>query len=108
MKPRRGKRDYSALEYHCLVRATDGKRKLTTVVQGKDLARFQESFTTIMRVGAGRMPHCGSFFLSWQAAGEQVGEGGPMPEQLPPGADAAPARLPACPSDPAQFARHQT
>ena len=118
MKPRRGKKDYSHLEYHCLVRrgapqnvsgccgqpgrrrrrrqllstasgarpvavrslvpaqpsapcssnpaspllaphppppppqvrATDGKRKLSTVVQGAELARFHESYTTIQRV----------------------------------------------------------
>ena len=51
MKPRRGKKDYSGLEYLCLVRATDGRRKLTTQVQGKDLAKFQDSYTTIQRVG---------------------------------------------------------
>lgn len=32
------------------VRATDGRRKLSTVVKGADLAKFQESYTTIMRV----------------------------------------------------------
>lgn len=50
MKPRRGKKDYSAFEYHCLMRATDGRRKLTTVVHGKDLAKFYDSYTTIQRV----------------------------------------------------------
>lgn len=35
------------------VRATDGRRKLSTVVKGADLAKFQESFTTIMRVSKG-------------------------------------------------------
>ena len=50
MKPRKGKKDYSGLEYHCLVRATDGDRKLTTVVRGSELAKFQDSYTTIMRV----------------------------------------------------------
>lgn len=49
MKPRKGKKDYSGLEYRCLVRATDGNRKLSTVVQDSELARFQESYTTIMR-----------------------------------------------------------
>ncbi|KAL4446371.1 hypothetical protein ABPG77_003178 [Micractinium sp. CCAP 211/92] len=49
LKPRKGKNDYSSFEYHCLVRATDGRRKLSTVVKGADLAKFQESFTTIMR-----------------------------------------------------------
>ncbi|KAI7838028.1 hypothetical protein COHA_008209 [Chlorella ohadii] len=49
MKPRKGKKDYSAFAYHCLVRATDGSRKLSTVVQGKDLAKFYDSYTTIQR-----------------------------------------------------------
>ncbi|KAL4423691.1 hypothetical protein ABPG75_000992 [Micractinium tetrahymenae] len=49
LKPRKGKKDYSGFEYHCLVRATDGRRKLSTVVKGADLAKFQESYTTIMR-----------------------------------------------------------
>ncbi|PRW60889.1 transducin beta 3 isoform A [Chlorella sorokiniana] len=49
MKPRRGKKDYSAFAYHCLMRATDGRRKLTTVVHGKDLAKFYDSYTTIQR-----------------------------------------------------------
>ncbi|PSC70582.1 transducin beta 3 isoform B [Micractinium conductrix] len=49
MKPRKGKKDYSEHAYHCLVRATDGTRKLSTVVQARELARFQESYTTIMR-----------------------------------------------------------
>ena len=51
MKPRRGKKDYSALEYKCLVRATDGKRRLSTVVAGKEAAKFHDSYTTIVRVG---------------------------------------------------------
>lgn len=69
LKPRKGKNDYSGFDYHCLVRATDGERKLTTVVQGKELARFQDSYTTIMRVGlaAGHMyvPECRSLQFSW-------------------------------------------
>ncbi len=84
MKPRKGKKDYSELAYHCLVRATDGSKKLSTVVevrrrvprasatdtrpsvcqlqdssvsdlsslhlQGKEFARFHESYSTIVRV----------------------------------------------------------
>eukprot|EP00887_Chlorella_sp_A99_P001824 scaffold19.g1824.t1 len=49
LKPRRGKNDYSEHPYVCLVRATDGKRKLSTSVAGKDVARFHDSYTTIMR-----------------------------------------------------------
>lgn len=33
LKPRKGKRDYSQLAYHCLVRVTDGSKKLSTVVE---------------------------------------------------------------------------
>lgn len=54
-KPRKSQKDYSHLEYKCLVRATDGKRKLSTLVVGKDLARFQDSYTTILKVGR-RLP----------------------------------------------------
>ncbi len=50
-KPRKSKTDWSHLELKCLVRATDGKRKLSTVVVGKDLARFQDSYSTILKVG---------------------------------------------------------
>ncbi|KAI3432642.1 hypothetical protein D9Q98_004188 [Chlorella vulgaris] len=49
LKPRKGKRDYSQLAYHCLVRATDGSKKLSTVVEGKDFARFHDSYSTIIR-----------------------------------------------------------
>ena len=52
-KPRKSKKDYSHLELKCLVRATDGKRKLSTVVGGRDLARFQDSYSTILRVRLG-------------------------------------------------------
>ena len=71
MKPRKGKNDYSALEYHCLVRATDGDRKLTTEVRGSDLAKFQDSYTTIMRVSTASMFVCvcvsgGRVVRAWQ------------------------------------------
>mgnify|MGYP001074140479 CR=1 FL=1 len=49
-KPRKGKTDWSHLELKCLVRATDGKRKVSTVVAGKELARFQDSYSTILKV----------------------------------------------------------
>lgn len=57
-KPRKGKKDYSHLEYKCLVRATDGKRKLSTVVTGKDLGRFHDSYTTILKVRTGQAGRC--------------------------------------------------
>lgn len=48
-KPLKGK-DTSHLEYKCLVRATDGrKKKISTVVSGKELVKFQDSFDTILK-----------------------------------------------------------
>lgn len=49
MKPRKGKKDYSALEYLCLIRATDGKRKISTTLPGKDCGKFQSSYSTILK-----------------------------------------------------------
>jgi hypothetical protein len=57
-KPRKGKKDYSGLEYKCLVRATDGKRKLSATLNGKELVKFQASYGTILKVslwGGGEM-----------------------------------------------------
>lgn len=39
LKPRRSKKDYSGLACHCLVRATDGRKKLSTVVEVRRQAR---------------------------------------------------------------------
>lgn len=36
-------------DYRCLVRATDGKKKFSTAVAGKDQARFQAAYTTVLR-----------------------------------------------------------
>ena len=48
-KPLKGK-NTSHLEYKCLVRATDGrKKKISTVVSGKELVKFQDSFETILK-----------------------------------------------------------
>jgi hypothetical protein len=41
LKPRKGKKDYSELAYHCLVRATDGTKKLSTVVEVRRQRRRQ-------------------------------------------------------------------
>jgi hypothetical protein len=38
------------VEYKCLVRATDGKRKISTALTAKELPRFQDSYTTIQKV----------------------------------------------------------
>lgn len=48
-KPRKSKQDHSALPLKCLLRATDGKRKISTIISGKELPRFQDAYTTILR-----------------------------------------------------------
>lgn len=45
------KEDWSDVPYGCLVRATDGKKKVSTIVSQKDLGRFQDAYRTILRVG---------------------------------------------------------
>ena len=51
-KPKRSKvKDTIAEEeYKCLVRATDGKKKVSTILAGKELARFTDSYDTILKV----------------------------------------------------------
>ena len=49
-KPVKGKNDYSHLDYKCLVRATDGKRKLTTTLTARELPKFKDSYATILKV----------------------------------------------------------
>ncbi|KAA8517317.1 hypothetical protein F0562_017610 [Nyssa sinensis] len=38
-----------AIEYRCLVRATDGKKTISTSVGAKDHQRFQASYATILK-----------------------------------------------------------
>ncbi|XP_042481736.1 signal recognition particle 14 kDa protein [Macadamia integrifolia] len=38
-----------AIEYRCLVRATDGKKTISTSVSAKDHQRFQASYATILK-----------------------------------------------------------
>ncbi|KAL5569782.1 hypothetical protein UlMin_026357 [Ulmus minor] len=38
-----------AIEYRCLIRATDGKKKIATSVGAKDHSRFQASYATILK-----------------------------------------------------------
>lgn len=49
-KPLKGKKDYSQLEYKCLIRVTDGKKKFSTTLTGKELVKFQDSYDTILKV----------------------------------------------------------
>jgi len=41
-------------EHYCLYRATNGKKKFSTVVPQKDYARFQTSYMTVVK--ASRTP----------------------------------------------------
>eukprot|EP00775_Hariotina_reticulata_P002581 gene2581-2883_t len=36
-------------EYKCLIRATDGKRKISTAVEASDFMKFQASYALILR-----------------------------------------------------------
>lgn len=50
--PKSGKKNKAAAagaEYKCLVRATDGKKKFSAVLQGKELLKFKDSYDTIMK-----------------------------------------------------------
>ncbi|KAJ0034102.1 signal recognition particle 14 kDa protein-like [Pistacia vera] len=38
-----------AIEYRCLIRATDGKQKISTTVGAKDHQRFQASYATLLK-----------------------------------------------------------
>ncbi|KAL9431881.1 hypothetical protein AB3S75_026977 [Citrus x aurantiifolia] len=37
------------VEYRCLIRATDGKKKISTTVGAKDHQRFQASYATLLK-----------------------------------------------------------
>ncbi|CAL8460539.1 g68 [Coccomyxa elongata] len=49
LKPRKARKPDPAAEYVCLVRATDGKRKISTTLNTKEYVRFQESYGTILK-----------------------------------------------------------
>lgn len=49
LKPRKTRFPDPNAEFHCLIRATDGKRKISTVVAAKDHVRFQDSYNTILK-----------------------------------------------------------
>ncbi|XP_044500089.1 signal recognition particle 14 kDa protein [Mangifera indica] len=38
-----------SIEYRCLIRATDGKQKISTTVGAKDHQRFQASYATLLK-----------------------------------------------------------
>ena len=49
MKPLSSKKPTQPEDYKCLVRAKAGKRTISTIVAGKDQAKFQMSYTTILK-----------------------------------------------------------
>jgi signal recognition particle subunit SRP14 len=49
-KPKRSKVQPAPEDYKCLVRVSDGKRKVSTIIAGKDLNRFQDSYNTLLKV----------------------------------------------------------
>ncbi|CAL5222481.1 g4853 [Coccomyxa viridis] len=49
LKPRKSKKPNEEAQYVCLVRATDGNKKISTTVTAKDYSRFQESYATILK-----------------------------------------------------------
>ena len=54
------KANWDAVPYGCLVRATDGKKKVSTLLGPKDVLRFQDAYDTILKVSGchlcGRVP----------------------------------------------------
>ncbi|KAJ4723660.1 Signal recognition particle 14 kDa protein [Melia azedarach] len=50
-KPQRNKLESAGetIEYRCLIRATDGKQKISTTVGAKDHQRFQASYATLLK-----------------------------------------------------------
>ncbi|XP_077999553.1 signal recognition particle 14 kDa protein-like [Glandiceps talaboti] len=49
-KPKDKKTDpHEHLEHKCLVRATNGKRKITTVISSKDVTKFQMAYVTVLK-----------------------------------------------------------
>ena len=49
LKPRRGKAKVPQEQHRCLVRATDGKRKISTTLSAEQHVRFQASYALILR-----------------------------------------------------------
>lgn len=49
LKPRKGKKKVAEADHRCLVRATDGKRKISAHLNGEQAAKFQASYALILR-----------------------------------------------------------
>ncbi|XP_026383158.1 signal recognition particle 14 kDa protein-like [Papaver somniferum] len=48
-KAKRNKLGADALEFRCLVRATDGKKTISTLISAKDQQKFQSSYATVLK-----------------------------------------------------------
>ncbi|XP_002739221.1 signal recognition particle 14 kDa protein-like [Saccoglossus kowalevskii] len=50
-KPKASKSDgsHDHQEHKCLVRATNGKKKITTVISSKDVNKFQMAYATVLK-----------------------------------------------------------
>ena len=49
LKPRKGKAQVSEADHRCLIRATDGKRKISTHLSAVQHVKFQASYALILR-----------------------------------------------------------
>lgn len=49
LKPRKGKAKVADQDHRCLVRATDGKRKISAALSPEQCSRFQASYALILR-----------------------------------------------------------
>jgi signal recognition particle subunit SRP14 len=49
LKPRKGKAKVAEADHRCLVRATDGKRKISAALSGDQAAKFASSYALILR-----------------------------------------------------------
>lgn len=56
------------MPYGCLVRATDGKKKVSTLLGPKDVLRFQDAYDTILKVSGCRLRGKGA---TWIGAAEK-------------------------------------
>jgi len=49
MKPRKSKKQPSADDFRCLIRASDGKKKISTSLSPSEHVKFQTSYSLLLR-----------------------------------------------------------
>jgi signal recognition particle subunit SRP14 len=49
LKPRKGKAKVAEADHRCLIRATDGKKKISTTLAPEQAAKFSSSYALILR-----------------------------------------------------------